>query len=105
VPLFDQLGEKALSDFMVEDLVPELSTRQIHHRQGRSRSPSTYSLVKHSGAADEDWYPGYYPAWTRKARGGVYYDLAHHLEDFKGPWRAPQDVDNYIYKNICKIGK
>jgi hypothetical protein len=39
----------------------KLSTQQIHHRQGRSRSPSIYSLDKHSGAADEDWYPGYQP--------------------------------------------
>jgi hypothetical protein len=61
VPLFDQLGEKALSDFVLEYLVPKLSTRQIHHRQGRSISPSIYSLTKHSGATDEDWYVGYHP--------------------------------------------
>jgi hypothetical protein len=36
VHLFDQLGQKALSDFVPEYLVPELNTRQIHHRQGRS---------------------------------------------------------------------
>jgi hypothetical protein len=32
VPLLDQLGEKALNDFMPEYLIPELSTQQIHHR-------------------------------------------------------------------------
>jgi hypothetical protein len=53
---------------------------------------------------DEDWYLGYHPAWTRKAKGGVRYDSAHHLEDFRGPWHAPQGIYNYIYKNICKIG-
>jgi hypothetical protein len=62
VPLFDQLGKKAHSNFVPEYLVPELCTRQIHHRQGRSRSPSIYSLAKHSWAADEDWYLGYHPA-------------------------------------------
>jgi hypothetical protein len=30
---------------------------------------------------------------------------AHHPEDFRGPLLAPQGVDNYSYKNICKIGK
>jgi hypothetical protein len=73
VHLFDQFGEKALNDFVPEYLVPKLSTRQIHHRQGRSRSSSIYSLAKHLGAADEDWYPGYHPTWTRKTKGGVCY--------------------------------
>jgi hypothetical protein len=59
---FDQLGEKALSDFMPGYLDPELNTWQIHHRQGRSRSPSIYLLAKHSGTTDEDWYLGYHPA-------------------------------------------
>jgi hypothetical protein len=54
---------------------------------------------------DEDWYLGYHPAWTQKAQVGVCYDSAHHPEDFRGPWCALQDVDNYIYKNICKIVK
>jgi hypothetical protein len=54
---------------------------------------------------DEDWYPGYHPAWTRKAQVGVRYDLAHHPKDFRGPCCAPQGLDNYIYKNICKIDK
>jgi hypothetical protein len=54
VPLFDHFVEKALNNFMPEYLVPELITQQIHHKQGRSRSPSIYSLAKHSGAADED---------------------------------------------------
>jgi hypothetical protein len=98
VPLFDHLSEKALSDFMPEYLISELSIRQIHHRQGRSRSPSTYSLAKHSGAAEEDWYLGYHLAWTWKTKGGVRYDSAHHPEDSRGPWRAPQGVDNNIYK-------
>jgi hypothetical protein len=105
VPLFDQLGAKALSDFLPEYLVSELGTRQIRHRQGRFRLPSTYSLIKHSRAADEDWYPGYHPAWTRKAQGGARYDSTHHPEDSRGPWRAPQGVDSYIYKNICKTCK
>jgi hypothetical protein len=105
MPLFDQLSEKALSNFVPEYLVPELSTQQIHNRQGRSRSPSIYSLVKHSGAANEDWYLGYHPAWAWKAQGGVRYDAAHHPEDSRAPCRAPKGVDNYIYKNICKIGK
>jgi hypothetical protein len=61
VHLFDQLSEKALNDLMPEYLVSELSTRQIRHRQGRSRSPSIYSLTKHSRATDEDWYSGYHP--------------------------------------------
>jgi hypothetical protein len=34
VHLFEQLGEKALTDFMPGYLVPELSTHQIHHSQG-----------------------------------------------------------------------
>jgi hypothetical protein len=34
---------------------------------------------------------------TLKAQGGVRYDSAHHLEDSRGPWCAPQGVDNYIY--------
>jgi hypothetical protein len=76
MPLFDQLGEKALSDFVLEYLAPELSTWQFRHRQGRSKSPCTYSLAKHSGATDEDWYLGYHPAWTQKAQGGVLYDSA-----------------------------
>jgi hypothetical protein len=105
MPLFDQLGEKALDNFVPEYLVLELSTRQIYHRQGISRSPSIYSLPKYSGAAAEDWYPGYHPAWTQKAQGGVRYDSAHHPEDSKGLWRAPQGINNYIYRNICKIGK
>jgi hypothetical protein len=62
MPLFNQLSEKALSDFMPEYLILELSTRQIHHGQGRSRSPSIYSLAKHSEAADKDWYPVYHPS-------------------------------------------
>jgi hypothetical protein len=105
VPLFDQLSKKALSDFVPEYLVPELSTRQIRHRQRKSRSSSTYSLAKHSRAADEDWYLRYHPAWTRKAQGGVHYDSTHYPEDSIEPCRAPQGVDNYIYKNICKIDK
>jgi hypothetical protein len=105
VPLFDQLSEKALSDVVPEYLVPELSTQQIHHRQGRSRSLSTFSLAKHSGATEEDWYPGYHPTWTQTAEGGVRYYSAHHLEDSREPRRAPQGIDNYIYKIICKIGK
>jgi hypothetical protein len=32
-----------------EYLVPELCTPQIHHIQGRSRSPSIYSFAKYSG--------------------------------------------------------
>jgi hypothetical protein len=32
MPLFNQLGEKALNKFVPEYLVPELSTQQIHHR-------------------------------------------------------------------------
>jgi hypothetical protein len=32
VHLFDQLGEKALIDFMPKYLDPELSTQQIHHK-------------------------------------------------------------------------
>jgi hypothetical protein len=31
VHLFNRLGEKVLSNFMPEYLVPELSTQQIHH--------------------------------------------------------------------------
>jgi hypothetical protein len=54
---------------------------------------------------DEDWYLGYHPAWTRKAQGGVRYDSAHYPEDSRGSWCVPQGVDNYIYKNICKIYK
>jgi hypothetical protein len=54
--------------------------------------------------ADEDRYLGYHPACTQKAQGGVHYDSTHHPKDFRGPWHA-QGVDNYIYKNICKIGK
>jgi hypothetical protein len=54
VHLFDQLDEKALNDFMLEYLVHGLSTRQIHHGQGRSKSPSIYSLAKHSEATNED---------------------------------------------------
>jgi hypothetical protein len=81
VPLFDQLTEKALNSFMLEYLVPELSTQQIHHRQGRSRSPSSYSLAKHPGAAYEDWYSGYHTTWTRKAQGGVRYNSVQYLED------------------------
>jgi hypothetical protein len=54
---------------------------------------------------DEDWYPKYDLTGTQKAQGGVQYNSAHHLEDSRGPWLAPQGVDNYIYKNICKIGK
>jgi hypothetical protein len=54
---------------------------------------------------DEDWYPGYHPTWTQKAQGGVRYEWAHHPKDFRGPWRASQGIDNYIYQNICKIGK
>jgi hypothetical protein len=54
---------------------------------------------------DEDWYPRYHPAWTQKAQGGVHYDSVHYLEDSKGSWHAPQGIDNYIYKNICKISK
>jgi hypothetical protein len=61
--------------------------------------------VVHLCPSDEDWYPGYHPAWTRKVQGGVCYDSTRHLEDFKGTWRASQGVDNYICKNICKIGK
>jgi hypothetical protein len=105
VPLFEQLIEKALNSFMLEYLVPELSTQQIHHRQGRSRSPSSYSLAKHSGAAYEDWYTVCHTTWTQKVQGGVRYNSVHHLEDSRGPWHAPQGVDNYIYKNICKIGR
>jgi hypothetical protein len=55
VPLFDQLNEKALNNFMPYYLVPELSTQEFPHRLGRSRLPSIYSLAKHSGATDEDW--------------------------------------------------
>jgi hypothetical protein len=84
VPLFDQLNEKTLSDFMPEYLVPELSTRQICHRQGRSRSPSTYSFAKHLGAANDDWYLGYHPTWTQKVQGRVRYDSAHYPEDSRG---------------------
>jgi hypothetical protein len=80
-------------------LVPELCTRQLHHKHGRSISPSIYSFVKHSGAADEDWYLGYYPAWTRMAQGGVQYNSVHHPEDSEGPWYAPQGLDSYICKN------
>jgi hypothetical protein len=54
---------------------------------------------------DEDWYSGKYPAQTQKAQGGVRYDLAHLPEDSRGPWRAHQGIDNYIYKSICMIGK
>jgi hypothetical protein len=43
-----------------------LSTWQIYYRQGKFRSPSTYSLAKHAGAVDEDWYLGYHPTWTWK---------------------------------------
>jgi hypothetical protein len=35
----------------------------------------------------------------------IRYDSAHHLEDSNGSCRAPQSVDNYIYKNISKIDK
>jgi hypothetical protein len=59
----------------------------------------------HEQSPDEDWYPRYHPAWTWKAQGEARYDSAHHLEDFRGPWRSLQGVDNYIYKNICKICK
>jgi hypothetical protein len=54
---------------------------------------------------DEDWYPEYHHTWTWMAQGDVRYDSAHHLEDSGRSWRAPYGVDNYIYKNICKIGK
>jgi hypothetical protein len=74
-------------------------------RQERSRSPSIYSLAKHSGVADEDLYPRYHPTWTRKAQEGVCYDSAHHLEDSGRPQCAPLVIDNYIYRNIYKIGK
>jgi hypothetical protein len=36
-------------------------------------------------SANDDWYSGYHHAWTRKAQGGVHYDLAHHLEDSRRP--------------------
>jgi hypothetical protein len=49
VHLFDQISEKALSDFMPEYLVPEFSTWKFYHIQGISRSPSMYSFAKHSG--------------------------------------------------------
>jgi hypothetical protein len=62
VPLFDQLSEKALRNFVPEYLVLELSTQEIHHRHRRSISPNIYSLAKHSRAANEDWYPRNHPA-------------------------------------------
>jgi hypothetical protein len=108
VHLFDQLGEKALTDFMPEYLVPELSTPQIRHRQGRSRSLSIYSFAKHSGATDEDWYSRYHPPFIDLEglrRGPLRLDPTHNLEDSRGSWRAPQGVDNYIYKYIYKIVK
>jgi hypothetical protein len=54
---------------------------------------------------DEDWYSRYHPTLTQKTQGGVRYGLAHHSEDSRGLWHAPQGVDNYIYKSICKIRK
>jgi hypothetical protein len=77
------------------------STQQTRCSQGRFRSPNTYSLAKHSGAADEDWHPRYHPAWTRKAQGGFRYDSAHNLEDSRWPWHALKGLDSYIHK----IGK
>jgi hypothetical protein len=41
-------------------------------------------------------------AWTQKTQKGVRYDSAHHLKDFREPWRAPQGVENYIYKIYVK---
>jgi hypothetical protein len=76
----------------------KLSTQQIRYGQRRSKSPSTE-------ATNEDWYPGYHPAWTQKDQGRFRYDLAHHPEHSRGLCHAPQDINNYIYKNICKIGK
>jgi hypothetical protein len=70
VPPFWSTWQKTLSNFIPEYLVPELSTRQIHHGQGRSRSPSTYSLAKHSGVVDEDWYPGTTLYWLRRPKEG-----------------------------------
>jgi hypothetical protein len=48
----------------------KLSTQQIHHVQGRSRSPSIHSLDKHSGADDEDWYLGYHPHELKRPKEG-----------------------------------
>jgi hypothetical protein len=69
------------------------------------QAPSQYTFYGMSTIVDEDWYSGYHPAWTQKTQGGVRYDSSHHLKDFRGPWCALQDVNNYIYKNIYKIGK
>jgi hypothetical protein len=54
VPLFDEHVEKEISNFVPKYMVPELSTRQICHGQGRSRSASIHSFAKHSEATDED---------------------------------------------------
>jgi hypothetical protein len=35
----------------------------------------------------------------------IRYNPAHRLEDSRVPRCAPQGVDNYIYRNICKIDK
>jgi hypothetical protein len=52
-----------------------------------------------SNISDDDWYLGCHPTWTRMTQEEVRYDLAHHLEDFREPWRAPHGVDSYICKN------
>jgi hypothetical protein len=105
--LYNQLGERALglcgsthNNFVLKYLIHELSTRQIHHGRGRSRSPSIYSLAKHSGTSNNDWYLRYHPAKTQMAQGEVRYDSAHHPEDSRRPWHTPQGIDSYIYKNI-----
>jgi hypothetical protein len=85
VPLFDQLSEKELNNFMPEYLVPEIEYSANSSLQGRSRSPGIYSIARHSGAADEDEYPWCYLAGTWKAQGKVCYDSAHQLEDSGRP--------------------
>jgi hypothetical protein len=104
--LFNQFSEKALRNFMPEYLDTEIeySTNSSQTRKNQiTHHLLTYQAL--GGATDEDWYSGHHPAWTRKAQGGVCYDLAHNPEDFRGLWRVPQDIDNSISNNICKIGK
>jgi hypothetical protein len=97
--------QKALSDFIPEYLVPEMSTHIIYHGQGRSRSPSIYSLAKHLGVVNEDWYLGYHSYRLRRPKEGSALTRPNIQKILEDRGILPKGLDNNICKKICKIGK
>jgi hypothetical protein len=104
VHLFDQLGEKTLSDFVSEFLVPKLSTWQIITDKEDLDHPASTHLPSTQGLLTRIVTQGTTLHRLERPRRGPL-RLNHHPKDSRGPWCAPQCIDNYIYEYIYIYNK